>query len=278
MANIFYNAIRQDIAIVQGDTMSFGFRLKGLEGQTPSSIYFTCKETIESETPLFQVSDTNNIHLDNYDEDTDTYTYTVRIPPHLTKTVPLGRYFYDLEFEVNGDTFTLMKGRFAIEYEITTEHYPIPPIYEDGDSVKYPVADISPTLKMNYTSKPISDIAGIISKIDNPVGSNTFTTAEMVTELRSDKAKIDDIKDTCAIAIADWGYTPTLSETQYLVGTFETEFNQIRNAIYNANGVWEDNYNNLAEQVGSILWQGTQAQYDALQTINPNTLYIILES
>ena len=43
----FYNAIRQDIAIVEGDTCSFGFQIQGLEGQDPSSIKLTAKKSIE---------------------------------------------------------------------------------------------------------------------------------------------------------------------------------------------------------------------------------------
>ena len=53
----FFNAIRRDISMIRGDTMSFSFQLKGLGGQRPEDIKFTCKETIEDVDPLFIYSE-----------------------------------------------------------------------------------------------------------------------------------------------------------------------------------------------------------------------------
>lgn len=39
-AGYFFNPIKRDIAIVQGDTCSFGFQLQGLQGQRPTSITY----------------------------------------------------------------------------------------------------------------------------------------------------------------------------------------------------------------------------------------------
>ena len=115
----FFNPIRRDIAMIKGDTMSFGFQVQGLEGQTPSAITFTCKETPESEIELFSVDLTEHISESPYDSERDIRTYIVRIPPILTEDLELGRFFYDLQININNDIITLMRGRLSLEYEIT---------------------------------------------------------------------------------------------------------------------------------------------------------------
>lgn len=274
----FFNPIRRDIDMAQGDTCSFGFQLQGLGGKRPEGIYLSCKETVEDDEALFRVSNNDNIDLRSYDEDKDILTYGVRIPPSYTHNLPLGRYFYDLQVQVNGDIITLMKGRLTLEYQITREYTPEPPpiIYEDGDGDKYPQADIPASLKKIYTTLIISNIAAKMRTIDNPLPTATYTTEEMVEELDSIQGKIEDIK-TEAITIADWGYIPTLSETRYLINSFGSSFDDIKTAIYNLSGVYEDNYTQLADAISSLIWEGTQEEYDALTTINPNTLYIIVE-
>ena len=276
MANMFFNAIKQDIEMIQGDTLSFGFMLTGLKGELPSYIYFTCKETLESTDPLFQVSHTNTIDLRRYDEETDTLYYSVRIPPSYTRYVNLGRYFYDLEIEVNGDTFTLMIGRLEICYEVTTEHVPLPPIYENADNTKFPIADLSPETIYNFTASPISQIANTMRTIDYPFSSETFTTSEMVTKIADIKNKVDLLKSKIE-QVADAPEVLNLSYATSYVNLFGQSFNAIRNAIYQKSGIYEDNYYNLADAVNSMIWEGTQQEYEALQSINPNTLYIIVE-
>ena len=115
----FFNPIRRDIAMIKGDTMSFGFQVQGLEGQTPSAITFTCKETPESETELFSVDLTEHISESPHDSERDIRTYIVRIPPILTEDLELGRFFYDLQININNDIINLMRGRLSLEYEIT---------------------------------------------------------------------------------------------------------------------------------------------------------------
>lgn len=254
MSDYFYNAIKRDLFMVQGDTMSFGFQIQGLQGERPSAIYFSCKEKIEDDEALFRVSLSDSIDFRSYDSDKDILTYGVRIPPQFTHNLPLGRYFYDLQFQVNGDIITLMVGRLTLEYQVTKEYAPTPPpiVYENGDDDKYPEADIPLSLKKIYTTAYISDIASKMRTLDNPVSSNTYTTEEMVEELDSIGDKIDDIKDE-AISIADWGYTPTLNETKYLVNSFGSSFNAIKTAIYNLCGVYEDDYTQLATAITNNL-------------------------
>lgn len=121
----FYNVLKKDITMVKGDTMSFGFQIQGLEGSTPSSIVFSCKDDPEDETAIFVSSLTDGgIWLDSQDVEKDILTYGVRIAPEKTEDLNVGRYFYDLEITINGgtvneDVFTLMKGRLQIEYDVT---------------------------------------------------------------------------------------------------------------------------------------------------------------
>ena len=118
--DIFYNAIKIDIAMIKGDTMSFGFQMQGLDGSAPSSIIFSCKEDPEDDTAIFTSSlSEGGIWLDEEDEETDTLTYGVRVAPYKTKNLDTGRYFYDLQIAVNADVFTLMKGRLQLEYDVT---------------------------------------------------------------------------------------------------------------------------------------------------------------
>lgn len=120
MVDVFYNVVKQDITIIRGDTLSFGFQLQGLEGVEPTEITFTVRETPDSAEEVFSLSKTGlGAWLDSHDEEKDLFTYGVRIPPGLTEGLTPGRYFYDLEVRIADDTFTFMKGRFIVEYDIT---------------------------------------------------------------------------------------------------------------------------------------------------------------
>lgn len=162
----FLNPITRDIAIVQGDTCSFGFELQGLKGERPSSIILTCKNTIEDDTPLFMVSDNDTIDERAYNESNDTLTYTVRIPPYLTQDIALGRYFYDLQVVVNNDVITLMRGRLSLEYQVTKVTVS-PPVAEDGDEILYPRDDIQEGAKKLYTESKVNDISNKINELLN---------------------------------------------------------------------------------------------------------------
>ena len=118
MADTFNNAIKRDISMVRGDTMSFGFQIQGLEGTEPDAIYFSCKEKLEDSTYIFSISLGDGIEKRSYDQPTDTLTYGVRVAPELTSDVDYGKYFYDLQMDINDDVITLMKGKLSIEWEV----------------------------------------------------------------------------------------------------------------------------------------------------------------
>ena len=118
MADTFNNSIKRDISMVRGDTLSFGFQVTGLNGQEPDAIYFSCKEQLEDEAYIFSISLGAGIEKRSYDVETDTLTYGVRVAPELTADVDFGKYFYDLQLEINDDVLTLMKGKLSIEWEV----------------------------------------------------------------------------------------------------------------------------------------------------------------
>ena len=118
MADTFNNSIKRDISMVRGDTMSFGFQITGLEGEEPDEIYFSCKEKLDDTTYIFSISLDNGIEKRSYDQTTDTLTYGVRVAPSLTENVEFGKYFYDLQMDINDDVITLMKGKLSIEWEV----------------------------------------------------------------------------------------------------------------------------------------------------------------
>ena len=185
----FFNAIRRDISMIRGDTMSFAFQVKGLEGQRPTDIKFTCKETIEDVDPLFICILGESISEISYDPDKDLLTYRVRVRPYQTAELELGRFFYDLELTVNGDIITLMTGRLSLEAEITTGTTPVPPSILDGDDIEYPQEDIPVGYMRKYTEQYISDIATAIKAVNG--SEDDYTTQEM-------SGAISDIGDTIA--------------------------------------------------------------------------------
>ena len=115
----FYNAIRQDLAMVHGDTLAFGFQIQGLEGDEPDEIVLSVKENLEDDEALITVSTDDSIVLRSYDSVNDILTYTVRIPPQKAQELATGRYFYDLVAYVDNDVITMMKGRLAVDYSVS---------------------------------------------------------------------------------------------------------------------------------------------------------------
>lgn len=118
----YLNAIYQDIEIVKGDTLSFNFQLQGLGGSTPV-FTLTVKEHYDDNTSVIQVTSTDPapkpFRQIDYDADTDTTTFVCRIKNELTDDLELMRYYYDLHMTVNGDSITLMRGRFTALYEVS---------------------------------------------------------------------------------------------------------------------------------------------------------------
>lgn len=115
--NYYENNIRN----VKGDTYSSGLTIEGL-GQDLDSVYFTCRDSLnDNSNILFEKSLGNGITLVEYDEETDTRKYAIRVAPEDTQNIQAGSYFYDLQVMVNDDVFTIMKGKFIIEPDVSRE-------------------------------------------------------------------------------------------------------------------------------------------------------------
>ena len=113
------NYYKNDIRHIRGDTFSHPIIVEGL-GQDLDSIHFTCRNgTNDDSEILFEKSLNNGISYLYYDAETDTRTYVVRLVPNDTKDIQEGTYFYDEQVSVNGDVFTIMRGRFIIEQDIS---------------------------------------------------------------------------------------------------------------------------------------------------------------
>ena len=113
------NYYKNDIRHVRGDTFSHPIYVENLH-QDLESIYFTCRDgSNDNSEILIEKSLNNGITYMDYDEETDTRTYVVRLAPQDTKDLQSGTYYYDEQIEVNGDVLTIMKGRFILEQDIT---------------------------------------------------------------------------------------------------------------------------------------------------------------
>ena len=125
------NYYKNDIRHVKGDTLSHPIIVEGL-GQDLEGVYFTCRRSLDDDSEqAFQKSLNNGITYMYYDAETDTRTYVVRIAPADTKDLQSGVYYYDEKITVNGDMFSIMKGRFIIEQNATkdTPSYDDPELY-----------------------------------------------------------------------------------------------------------------------------------------------------
>ena len=113
------NYYKNDIRHIKGDTYSSALEIEGLE-QNLDTAYFTCRDSLnDTSEVLFQKSLNNGITLVDYDSENDIRYYAVRIAPEDTTNLQSGTYEYDLEVGVNGDIFTIMKGKFILEQEST---------------------------------------------------------------------------------------------------------------------------------------------------------------
>lgn len=226
----FFNPIKRDIAMIQGDTCSFAFELQGLQGQRPDSVIFTCKEKVEDEEALFMVSNIDTIDERSYDSSTDTLTYSVRIPPYLTHNVPLGRYFYDLQIALNSDVFTLMTGRLILEHQITVTTV-APPTIEVADDVLYPREDIIVGKIKGYTESYVNEIALKINSVLSAEGE--YNISQMSEALQDVRELIDDINGAINTVLEN-DTTYTLAQMPTAITSFFTIFDSvIDNSIVN---------------------------------------------
>lgn len=109
------NYYKKDIIHEKGTTYAFGIIVEDL-GQELDGIYFTCRDSLNDDSEVvFEKNLDNGITLTEYNEDDDIRKYIIRIAPEDTAELQSGTYYYGLSVEVNGDIFTVQKGKFILE-------------------------------------------------------------------------------------------------------------------------------------------------------------------
>lgn len=105
------------IRMTRGDTLSFNFQVYDTHGDPFSeylhTAYFTVRSNRSDGRQVFQKSLWNGIST------VGNGLYVVRVAPEDTKDVKPGKYFYDLQIELHGDVYTVMKGVLEIEPDVT---------------------------------------------------------------------------------------------------------------------------------------------------------------
>lgn len=105
-----------NLEMTKGDTLSFGIEINKI-GKALDAAYFTCKKHYDDETIVFQKALNNGITLDHYDSD-GNYFYKLRVAPTDTQNLEIGKYYYDVEIDVNDDVFTIMRGILTLEFDV----------------------------------------------------------------------------------------------------------------------------------------------------------------
>ena len=111
MGNIF-RMEDGNMAMVRGNSLSFGLEIEGLDGDLEFA-YFTCKKNFNDQNNVFQKTLNNGITK------LEAGKYVIRIAPNDTADVEAGNYYYDLTVGANGDVLTLVKGVLTIEQNVT---------------------------------------------------------------------------------------------------------------------------------------------------------------
>ena len=104
-----------NIEMTKGDTLSFGVKIKDL-GQKLDSAKFTVKNNYDDE-PIFQKTLENGVEIDHIEG--NDYYYKVRVAPEDTANLEPKKYYYDLDIQVNEDTFTILKGILDVGFDIS---------------------------------------------------------------------------------------------------------------------------------------------------------------
>ena len=105
-----------NFAMTRGDTKRFGVKIKGSDG-SPDAMTFSIKKTKNDESYVLQKTLTDGIELDEDQEGQQHFSITIR--PEDTEYLDVGKYVYDLELIVNGDTITPVEGVITINGDVT---------------------------------------------------------------------------------------------------------------------------------------------------------------
>ena len=131
---------RQDFDHTRGDTLPIVFTLdQALSlADEGTKITFSVKVKETDNNYVFQVDKTAVTALENE----EAYSYLMKVPAGNTVDLPLGRYYYDLELQVNNEVYTLVKGFMDLTFDITRPPINLPTFVfpdVDGDGKITPV-------------------------------------------------------------------------------------------------------------------------------------------
>lgn len=104
-----------NLSMVRGDTTRIGVTLNNAE-TAPDEIIFSVKENKSRRSYLLQKTLGSGIEPDAGAED---MRYIITIDPVDTASLPGGRYCYDIEVHINGDTITPVEGDFILTEDVT---------------------------------------------------------------------------------------------------------------------------------------------------------------
>ena len=237
--NYYYNNIRH----VKGDTFSCGMIIEEL-GQDLESVYFTCRDGQNDDSEiLFTAELYDGITLVDYDQETDTRKYAIRIAPSKTVNLQLGTYFYDLQIGINGDIFTIMRGNFIVEQ----------------DATKTTIAPVDPEL---YIKVALDSINGEV--IGTTVTNKTDCLAQTKAQI---KTALNDLKSNITDTDTFRSYVDKINSLGTKIGN-----------IYNATTAPMVKLNAPVNTAGSIDIFGTATnQTHTYFTCEPNTKYVVIK-
>ena len=113
------NYYSNDIRHVKGDTFSCAMVIEDFD-QALDSVYFTCRDGQNDDSEiLFEAGLNDGISIVEYDAETNTRKYAIRVAPSKTKNLQIGTYYYDLQVGINYDIFTIMRGKFIVEQDVS---------------------------------------------------------------------------------------------------------------------------------------------------------------
>ena len=109
--------MRKNLTVIRGDTFSFNF----IVGKEIQGAYFSAKETLDKDDTDYIFQKTLEDGIEFIEHNKEGYVYMVKVAPEDTNEIDEGTYFYDLQIELDGDTYTPLIGEYTIRNDVTRE-------------------------------------------------------------------------------------------------------------------------------------------------------------
>lgn len=166
---------RQDFDHTRGDTLPIWFTLDRAIDLTEETtkVTFSVKEVETDNNYVFQVDKTAVTEVE-----TEVNTYMLRVAPELTVDRPLGRYYYDLELQTNGDVYTLVKGFMNLTFDITRPPVDLPTFVYPDVNADGTVSSVDATLVIRaYNNISMGEPSGLNGVYTSVTGDSAPTWA-----------------------------------------------------------------------------------------------------